>query len=89
MQIVQNFSRFSCVLSALGYGHHLLKCILLIVHYILLFCVLWLYFSLANWMSCLTPNLRIIIVIFFLVGPSGVNISTVRKKFISTQLLNV
>ena len=25
----------------------------------------------------------------FLVGPSGVNISTVRKKFISTQLLSV
>ena len=39
MQIGQNFSMFSCVLSALGYGHHLLKCILLIVHYILLFCV--------------------------------------------------
>ena len=38
MQIGQNFSRFSCVLSALVW-HHLLKCILLIVHYILLFCV--------------------------------------------------
>ena len=40
----------------------ILKCILLTVYYILLFCVsLWLYFSL--WVvSCLTKNLRIMIV---------------------------
>ena len=39
MQIVPKFSRFSCVLSALGYSHHVLKCILLTVDYILLLCV--------------------------------------------------
>ena len=37
MQIVQKFSRLPCVLSALGYSHHLLKC--LTVYYILLFCL--------------------------------------------------
>ena len=37
-----------------------LKCILLTVYYILLFCVFMAVF--ANWMSCLTPNLEIIIV---------------------------
>ena len=39
MQSVQKFSRFSCVLSALSYSHHLLKCIPLTVYYILLFCL--------------------------------------------------
>ena len=32
MQIVPKFSRFSCVLSALGYSHHVLKCI----HFVIL-----------------------------------------------------
>ena len=39
MQIVHKFSSFPFVLSVLGYSQHLLKCILLTVHYILLFCV--------------------------------------------------
>ena len=39
-QIVQKFSSFPCVLLVLGYSNHLLKCILLTVYYILLFCVI-------------------------------------------------
>ena len=39
MQIVQKFSSFPFLLLALGYSHHLLKCIILTVYYSLLFCV--------------------------------------------------
>ena len=39
MQIVQKFSSFPFLLSALGYSHHLLKCIILTVYHSLLFCV--------------------------------------------------
>ena len=39
MQIVRKFSSFPCVLSALGYSHHLPKCVLFAIYYILLFCV--------------------------------------------------